>query len=178
MLHCQSIGIHMNYKYSQWNELLDEAKATHNISSDAALAKLLGKTRSHISAVRLGDKSLSIETAEKLLEILGLDIDDYVHKMFMPIRSEKNKLKLEPHIQQLKASLLKRSNGVCELCEHSMPFILPNGSPYFELAYIEQGASDDKYQDCNFAALCPNCHRQLDILNKEEDIKKLLAKIK
>ena len=168
----------MNTKYSQWTELLDETKAAYNIKSDAALAKLLGKTRSHISAVRVGDKNLSIETAEKLFILLGLDINDYVHKMFMPIRNEKIKERLEPQIKQLKAALLDRSKGACELCENTMPFCLPDGSPYIELAYIEQGASDDKYQACNFAALCPNCHRQLDVLKNIADIKKLLTKIK
>ncbi len=178
MLSCQSIGVLMSDKFCQWNELLDEVKKIHNIKSDASLAKLIGKTRSHISAVRVGDKNISIETAEELFTLVGIDITDYVHELFMPIRSAKNRQKIEPYIQQLKTSLLKRSNGVCELCEHPMPFILPNGSAYFELAYVEEDASDDKYEDCNFAALCPNCHRQLDILKKEEDINKLLAKIK
>jgi hypothetical protein len=165
-------------KYSQWNELLDEAKNAHNLKSDAALAKLLGKTRSHLSAVRVGDKNLSIETAEKLFVLLGLDINDYVHKMFMPIRNEKSKERLEPQIKQLKAALLDRSRGACELCENTMPFCLPDGSPFIELGYVEQGASDDKYQACNFAALCPNCHRQVDVLKREVDISKLLSKIK
>jgi len=168
----------MNTKYSQWSELLDEAKAAHNVKSDAALAKLLGKTRSHLSAVRVGDKNLSIETAEKLFVLLGIDINDYVHKIFMPIRNEKSKEKLEPQIKDIRTALIERSEGICELCEKPMPFGLPDGDPYFELAYIEQGASDDKYQDCNFAALCPNCHRQLDVLKNKADIKKLITKIK
>jgi len=168
----------MNNKYSQWNELLDEAKIAHNVKSDAALAKLLGKTRSHISAVRVGDKNFSIETAEKLFVLLGLNINDYVHKMFMPIRNLKSKDKLEPQIKELRTALIERSGGICELCEKFMPFCLPDGSPYTELAYIEQGASDDKYQACNFAALCPNCHRQLDVLKNKNDIKRLLTKIK
>jgi len=56
--------------------------------------------------------------------------------------------------------------------------VLPDGSPFFELAYVEQGASGNKYEKCNFAALCPNCHRQLDVLKKDIDIDKLLKKIK
>lgn len=168
----------MNAKYSQWNELLDEAKIAHNVKSDAALAKLLGKTRSHISAVRVGDKNLSIETAEKLFVLLGLNINDYVHKIFMPIRNEKSRERLEPQIKELRTSLIERSKGMCELCDIAMPFVLPNGSPYIELAYIEHGASDDKYQACNFAALCPNCHKLLHLLKRDIDIDKLLKKIK
>lgn len=168
----------MSDKFSQWSELLDEAKKIHNIKSDASLAKLIGKTRSHISAVRVGDKSISIETAEKLFTLVGIDIHDYVHELFMPIRSAKNRKKIEPHIQQLKADLLDRSNGICELCEMAMPFVLPDGSPFFELAYVEQGASENKFENGNFAALCPNCHRQLDVLKRDIDIDKLLKKIK
>jgi transcriptional regulator with XRE-family HTH domain len=168
----------MNAKYSQWSELLDEAKAAHNVKSDAALAKLLGKTRSHLSAVRVGDKNLSIETAEKLFVLLGIDINDYVHKIFMPIRNEKSKEKLEPQIKDIRTALIERSEGICELCENAMPFCLPDGSPYIELAYVEQGASDDKYQACNFAALCPNCHKLLHVLKRDIDIDKLLKKIK
>ena len=168
----------MNTKYSQWSELLDEAKAAHNVKSDAALAKLLGKTRSHLSAVRVGDKNLSIETAEKLFVLLGIDINDYVHKIFMPIRNEKSKEKLEPQIKDIRTALIERSEGICELCENTMPFCLPDGSPFIELAYVEQGASDDKYQACNFAALCPNCYKQLHVLKRDIDIDKLLKKIK
>jgi transcriptional regulator with XRE-family HTH domain len=160
-----------------WDVILDEVKKVYELKSDNALAEKLGKTRSFISAVRVGRKNISIEIAEQLFHLLGMNIDDYVHPLFLPLKNIKN---TEQGIQlhKIRESLIKRSAGYCELCEKPAPFILSDQSPYLESAFIEQDASSNKYEECNFAALCPNCNRQLDILKREEDIKKLLAKIK
>jgi 5-methylcytosine-specific restriction protein A len=73
----------------------------------------------------------------------------------------------------VKAYVLKRANGVCELCEQPAPFNKKNGEPYLEVHHVKQLADggDDAIE--NAVALCPNCHRRLHSLGLESDIKKL-----
>lgn len=155
-------------KVSTWNELLDEVKSAYDLKSDTALADKLGKTRSFISAVRVGRKAISIETAEVIFNLTGRDINNYIHPLFQPSKS------LEPtnrslSLIELREALLKRSKGICELCESSMPFSLPDGTPYIEVTLIEQNQDVLKLTEQSFAALCPNCHKKLDVLHIEED---------
>lgn len=63
----------------------------------------------------------------------------------------------------------ERANGICELCKHSAPFKDYQGKPYLEvhhIIWISRGG-----EDCveNAAALCPNCHRKMHILDLPED---------
>ena len=73
----------------------------------------------------------------------------------------------------VKAYVLKRANGVCELCEQPAPFNKKNGEPYLEVHHVKQLADggDDTIE--NAVALCPNCHRRMHSLGLKSDIKKL-----
>jgi 5-methylcytosine-specific restriction protein A len=73
----------------------------------------------------------------------------------------------------VKAYVLKRANGVCELCEQSAPFNKKNGEPYLEVHHVKQLADggDDTIE--NAVALCPNCHRRVHSQGLESEIKKL-----
>jgi 5-methylcytosine-specific restriction protein A len=73
----------------------------------------------------------------------------------------------------VKAYVLKRANGVCELCEQPAPFNKKNGEPYLEVHHVKQLADggDDTIE--NAVALCPNCHRRMHTLGLKSDIKKL-----
>jgi hypothetical protein len=163
-------------KASTWNELLDEVKSAYNLTSDTALADKLGKTRSFISAVRVGRKAISIETAEVIFNLTGRDINNYIHPLFQPSKC------LGPtngslSLIELRSALLKRSKGICELCESSMPFPLPDGTPFFEMALIEKKRDVLKVTEQSYAALCPNCHKKLDVLHLEEDREIIIKKL-
>jgi 5-methylcytosine-specific restriction protein A len=72
----------------------------------------------------------------------------------------------------------RRANGICQLCSDLAPFKNVEGELYLEVHHIEwlsQGGSDTID---NVAALCPNCHKKMHILNLEGDIKKLKETIK
>ena len=72
----------------------------------------------------------------------------------------------------------KYSLGICELCSKSAPFKSRKGLPYLEahhIVWISRGGYDTAE---NIAALCPNCHRKMHILDLAEDRAILLEKAK
>ena len=71
----------------------------------------------------------------------------------------------------------KRANGYCELCGQKAPFIDNNGVPYLECHHIEWLSMGGMDSIDNCAALCPNCHRRMHIVNDPDDIKTLKAKL-
>ena len=70
-------------------------------------------------------------------------------------------------------AVLRRSNGICELCDCQAPFIKKDKTPYLEVHHIEQLAKGGSDTINNAAALCPNCHRKMHSLGLDEDIRKL-----
>jgi 5-methylcytosine-specific restriction protein A len=71
---------------------------------------------------------------------------------------------------------LRRANGFCELCEQRAPFNNREGLPFLEvhhIVYLSRGGYDTID---NVAALCPNCHRRMHILEQRADIKRLTKK--
>ncbi|CAH0321842.1 hypothetical protein SRABI84_05298 [Peribacillus simplex] len=65
------------------------------------------------------------------------------------------------------------SNGICQLCEKSAPFLDKQGKPFLEvhhIHYLSKGGSDNME---NVVAVCPNCHRKIHQLELEEDVKKI-----
>ncbi len=72
----------------------------------------------------------------------------------------------------------KIANGICDLCRNAAPFINKKSVPFLECHHIEwltKGGSDTID---NAAALCPNCHRKMHILDKVEDRKILFEKVR
>ncbi|MBC6002989.1 HNH endonuclease [Paeniclostridium sp. NSJ-45] len=67
----------------------------------------------------------------------------------------------------------RRANGICELCGNEAPFKNSKGEPYLEVHHIVwlSRGGDDTIE--NTAALCPNCHRKMHIINSQEDIEHL-----
>lgn len=67
----------------------------------------------------------------------------------------------------------RRAKGVCQLCGHPAPFNDKKGNPYLEshhIIWLSEGGADTLE---NIAALCPNCHRKMHIVNDIKDVKKL-----
>lgn len=62
---------------------------------------------------------------------------------------------------KVKAWVLKRANGICELCKQPAPFICADGLPYLEVHHIRPLAEGGPDTPSNTVAICPNCHREL-----------------
>lgn len=71
----------------------------------------------------------------------------------------------------------KRANGVCDLCRKPAPFNNPSGEPFLESHHVDWLANDGNDGIDNVVALCPNCHRQMHILDNLEDRNKLKKRI-
>jgi 5-methylcytosine-specific restriction protein A len=69
-----------------------------------------------------------------------------------------------------------RANGICQLCNQPAPFKNLDGEPYLETHHIIQLANGGPDTIENVAALCPNCHRKMDILNLRSDVAVLKEK--
>lgn len=59
----------------------------------------------------------------------------------------------------VRAYVLSRANGHCELCGAPPPFVTADGFPYLEVHHIKPLAEGGADTVENAAALCPNCHR-------------------
>lgn len=59
----------------------------------------------------------------------------------------------------VRAYVLIRAKGCCELCGNTAPFVTSEGLPYLEVHHIQPLAEGGADTVENAAALCPNCHR-------------------
>ena len=70
----------------------------------------------------------------------------------------------------------RRADGACQLCSQPAPFTNRDGEPFLEIHHIvplKEGGPDTVD---NAAALCPNCHRKMHVLNLPADVARLKKK--
>lgn len=68
----------------------------------------------------------------------------------------------------------KRAKGICQYCNQPAPFTDKHGKPYLEVHHIIWLSRGGEDSTANTVALCPNCHTRMHVLDKQEDIDKLL----
>jgi 5-methylcytosine-specific restriction protein A len=82
---------------------------------------------------------------------------------------------------KVKAYVLKRANGICELCKEKGPFQDKNGNWFLEVHHLISIVLGGEDTIMNTAAICPNCHRELhygiEAENKMNYLKIYLDKI-
>jgi 5-methylcytosine-specific restriction protein A len=72
---------------------------------------------------------------------------------------------------QLVSEYAKRmAKGSCQLCNQPAPFKNRDGEPFLETHHIIPLATGGSDTIENVAALCPNCHRKMHVLNLAADI--------
>lgn len=62
---------------------------------------------------------------------------------------------------KVKAWVLRRANGICELCKQPAPFTSIDGLSYLEAHHVKPLAEGGPDTPDNTVAVCPNCHREL-----------------
>jgi len=72
----------------------------------------------------------------------------------------------------------RRAKGICQYCQQPAPFNDDKGDPYLEVHHVIWLSREGEDSTENTVALCPNCHRRMHVLDREEDIEKLIAVIK
>lgn len=76
---------------------------------------------------------------------------------------------------KVKAWVLKRANGTCEMCQNDAPFKKENGEPYLEVHHVlplSEGGSDTIK---NTVAVCPNCHMKFHYCAEKMDLRKTVV---
>lgn len=153
-----------------WSALLDELKQKEGIASDAKLAAELGVTGGYICSVRKGRKRLSLELAQIVFSRLGQTFDtDRMERLFVPVRVQRRTMNLAA----VRKHVVERAQGRCQLCGCEAPFKDSDGRPYLEVHFVipfREGGSDSPD---NLVALCPNCHRKIEVSGDAADHKKL-----
>ena len=61
---------------------------------------------------------------------------------------------------RVKACVLEKANGKCELCGRIAPFVDDAGFPFLEVHHVVPLADRGEDTVSNAVALCPNCHRR------------------
>lgn len=63
--------------------------------------------------------------------------------------------------QAVRDYVLLRAAGVCELCDHTAPFLRAGGTPYLEPHHVTRLSDGGPDHPHFVAALCPSCHREV-----------------
>ena len=75
------------------------------------------------------------------------------------------------------AYVKRRAKGICDLCCAPAPFKDKNGKPYLESHHIKWLADGGADTTDNSAALCPNCHKKMHVVNDPSDVIALLKTV-
>ena len=162
--------LQINEKSTNWTRILDELKAHESLSSDAKLAEILGVTRGYICSVRKGRKNISLDLAKKIFSKLGRTFDgETLEKLFVP----KKVRKYTSNLSEIRHHVVLRANGKCQLCGKDAPFIDKFGLPYLEVHNIEPETEGGSSIISNLIALCPNCHKKIELCPTQKDQEKL-----
>lgn len=62
---------------------------------------------------------------------------------------------------EIRAYVLRRAAGICELTGEKAPFNKPNGEPYLEVHHIKRLSDGGLDHPVNCAAITPNIHREI-----------------
>lgn len=153
-----------------WAAILDELKAVEGIRTDAELASSLGVTRGFICSVRKGRKGLSLKLAEGVLDRLGRTLNSAEIERFVSTKTAKSSF---TDASSLRRRVLILAGGHCQLCGNFAPFVDKCGMPYLEIHHITPPHTGGKDDSSYVVALCPNCHRKMQLAPMESDIHKL-----
>lgn len=153
-----------------WSAVFDELRQKESLSSDVKLAEALGVTSGYICSVRKGRKGVSLKLATEIFSRLGRSFQaERLETLFVPFKVRARVTDLGV----LRRLAISRANGNCQLCGIPAPFNDSNGQPYLEVHHVVplHNGGDDSL--LNLVALCPNCHRKIQVAPTVADKRKL-----
>jgi 5-methylcytosine-specific restriction protein A len=81
------------------------------------------------------------------------------------------------HDQIVSEYAKRRAAGTCQLCGAPAPFSDRHGDPFLEIHHLVPLAEGGTDTVENVAALCPNCHRRMHVLDLPADVAVLRKKL-
>lgn len=172
-------------KYDKVEVILRKQKGMYQYKGSGTLGGELTSSRQPDDDGKIRDVlifPIQTEIGSSLVREIGLtygaELSDRLYEMAnsakeFPRKSEAGSGGYLRNVHVMRYTLL-RANGKCELCAKTAPFENKNGEPYLEchhIVWLSHGGSDLVE---NTAALCPNCHRKIHVLNSSLDTNKLL----
>lgn len=141
------------------------------------LADAIGVDVSVISRYESGKVTPPTKRLEQISYVLEVNPSEFLSIDFdKPSNAENRLLSYATLIRgkdfYLNHLILMGANGHCELCKSPAPFNDEHGRPYLEIHCLDlkyEGKTPEK----NLIALCPNCHRKIDINPSAEDLDKI-----
>lgn len=124
----------------------------------------------------------SLATSGEIDEVTCLSDDDLRNKINAEMPRLKSPKKTENTAVSYERSMyvkeyaLRKAKGKCQLCLKLAPFKNAVGKPYLEVHHIEWLSNGGEDTPENVAALCPNCHRKMHIVNDANDKRALFSK--
>ena len=159
----------------EWATIFDEIREKESLTSDAKLAESLGVTRGYISSVRKGRKGVSLKLAKLIFSRLDKTFEtETLERLFIP---KKVRLRTE-NLGALRSLVISRASGLCQLCGNPAPFNSPGGEPYLEIHHVIPSRDGGEDSPKNLVALCPNCHRKINLAPTDTDLETLKSNIK
>ena len=105
-------------------------------------------------------------------------IKDIFAKRFNYLNKKGGGNAVQSRNQDMVSLAKERANGYCELCGKQAPFKDRDGVPYLEVHHIQWVSRGGGDHIKNVAALCPNCHRKMHVLDLPDDRIRLSHKAK
>ena len=169
---------------------IGEVRKTKKISQKD-LAKQLGISNSLLSRYENGQAEPSLSTVKRIAKILNVDyrmlIDDtyaeqhtnsyYFERMeYYANAFYSSFYRKDPSVRVYELMAITHAEGKCELCGNEAPFIDKSGTPYLEVHFVDWLSEGGEPIPTNMVALCPNCHRRIQVLRDPED-KQILKEV-
>jgi 5-methylcytosine-specific restriction enzyme A len=145
-----------------------------------------------VSIENAGDKEVPIDLAiseEDFLKEQQLKEKQARQLTDNELRNKLEGIAKEPVIQQVLSNRYERNaiigelarrkaKGKCQLCNSFAPFMNRDNVPYLEVHHIDWLSKGGKDSIDNTVALCPNCHRKMQVLDLDRDKAVLRNRIK
>ena len=117
---------------------------------------------------------ISSEYIEKADEIIKNNMRLSIPEGSIHPKNIKQQIRVFQRDPNVRAFVINRANGKCELCNQLAAFIDINDNPYFEVHHIIQLSQGGSDTIANTVCVCPNCHKELHYGKEKAEKTKLL----
>ena len=161
-------------EYTVGNRLSYSVLKQHGLKSTLTGPERVNEELSnYINSIDLSEESQTSDAESMDLSALRTVAERYSQRPVRRIVTSQVSFSRNAYIAQYAK---ERADGKCQLCGDT-PFYDLKGRPYLEVHHIEWLANGGSDSYDNTAALCPNCHRKMHIVNDPADVAFLKAAV-
>lgn len=157
---------------------IKQIRLAQNITQQQ-LADILGVHHTIVSKYEQGKLYPSKERILLIAKALNVTVDELYSNIIAEYTTKQRATSSKQVLPVTNATtkilskwLIQKNNGHCELCGAPAPFFF-HDMPYLEYHYLVTPADGGAATVDNLVVLCPNCHKRVNLLKDQADIKKL-----